>query len=176
MPGSPELGVTFLRFVTDGPSSDDEKAEHDSTWECFDRTALRGCGIHSIKAGDGYIQCRFVVKPQTMNLFSTLHGGCIATLIDVVSSAALVTLWGTPGVSVTMNIHYISPGLADTTLDVRARVIRAGKQMATMVVDIVDTRDDDRIISYGTHVKIYSKTDQPTLLDPVKGSGMPSRL
>jgi len=55
-------------------------------------------------------------------------------------------------------------------------VICAGKQMATMAVDIVDTRDDDRIISHGTHVKMYSKMDQPRLLELVKGNGLPSRL
>jgi len=159
MSGSPELGAAFLQFLVD---SRDTELQHTTTsWvECFDRIALGECDIHAVHAEEGYMQCRCVVKPKTRNGFSTMHGGCIATLIDVVSSAALVTIWGTPGVSVSMNIHYISPGVADAILEVRARVVRAGKHMATMTVDIVDCRNET-IISHGTHVKMHTKKDAP---------------
>lgn len=170
MSGSPELGAAFLRFLVHGYSSGQGNDAHE--WESFDRVALGGCDVHSIQAGEGWMQCRCVVRPTTMNGFLTMHGGCIATLIDVVSSAALVTIWGTPGVSVSMDVQYISPGLADSVLEVRARVLRAGKHIATMTVDIVDTGKNDMIISHGVHVKSYSKSDRPLSLGttiPTKG-------
>lgn len=154
--GSPEVGAAFLRFLANTADNDDSG---DSLFETFDRMALGECGVHAIQARDGYMQCRCTVGPKTRNGFSTMHGGCIATLIDVVSSAALVTVWGSPGVSVSMDIHYISPGMAGSVLEVRARVVHAGQRLATMTVDIVDIENEDRVVSHGTHVKCYSKND-----------------
>jgi hypothetical protein len=38
-----------------------------------------------------------------------VHGGCIATLVDVIGSAAIVTLADRGGVSVSINTTYLSP-------------------------------------------------------------------
>ena len=42
------------------------------------------------------------------NRYGTLHGGCIATAVDVVSTAALVTVSPDPGVSADLSVRYLS--------------------------------------------------------------------
>lgn len=67
------------------------------------------------------------------NRYGTLHGGCIATLVDVVSTAALVTVSEKAGVSLSMNIDYISPqpGGEEVEITAKARPRRHETVLAT---------------------------------------------
>ena len=46
----------------------------------------------------GRCVCVFPVRPRVQNRYGTLHGGCVATLVDVVSTVALLTVSKDPGV------------------------------------------------------------------------------
>ena len=65
----------------------------------------------------GRCVCVFPVRPRVQNRYGTLHGGCVATLVDVVSTAALLTVCGDPGVSASLNVIYASPGPGGTDVD-----------------------------------------------------------
>jgi acyl-coenzyme A thioesterase 13 len=149
--GTPEAAVAFLKYLV----------EDTSGAAGFDSTALNNCGIHSIQSDHGYIQCRFFVHPKVQNKFSILHGGCIATLVDVVGTAALMTQSTKPGKSVSIQVNYVSAAVANEEYEVRARVIKSGRHIATVQVDIVDPRHD-RIVSHGMHVK-YTSDSEPSL-------------
>ena len=61
----------------------------------FDSTALQG--LHNISSeGPGHCMCHFHVDADHCNRGGTLHGGCTATLIDTVGSAALATISDRP--------------------------------------------------------------------------------
>jgi len=56
-------------------------------------------------AGEGRCVCELTVAEEHQNRGGSLHGGMTATLVDVVSTAALMTNESmTPGVSVDMSI------------------------------------------------------------------------
>lgn len=59
-----------------------------------------------LSAGDGNIKAEFTVTEEHTNSAGSLHGGCTATLIDSISSFALMTdkINNLPGVSVDLNI------------------------------------------------------------------------
>ena len=62
-----------------------------------------------VSAAPGKVICEMKVEEQHTNRIGTLHGGMTATLVDVVSSVALLcTERGTVGISVDMNITYVS--------------------------------------------------------------------
>ena len=145
---NPALGAAFLRMLVDG-----------ALRKTFDSEALKGCDVHDIRAEDGAVSCKVWVRPTTANMFSTMHGGCHATLIDVVSTAALVTLTGRPGVSVTLSINYLRPGVANSELEVRSRVVKYGKKLGTIVTDIIDIVSGETCVT-GTHVKAMSSTEE----------------
>lgn len=48
--------------------------------------------------------------------------GCAATLVDVVTSAALVTVSKRSGVSLSISVDYLSPGTGGEEVEVDARV------------------------------------------------------
>ncbi|XP_025072210.1 acyl-coenzyme A thioesterase 13-like isoform X1 [Alligator sinensis] len=61
--------------------------------------------IKLLSAIPGKVVCEMKVEEQHTNRAGTLHGGLAATLVDVVSTVALMnTERGEPGVSVDMNI------------------------------------------------------------------------
>lgn len=68
----------------------------------FDRVLNK---MKLLSATPGKIVCEMKVEEEHTNRGGTLHGGLTATLVDVVSTVALLnTERGAPGVSVDMNI------------------------------------------------------------------------
>lgn len=61
-----------------------------------------------VSAVPGKVICELKVEEEHINKLGTLHGGLIATLVDVISSMALINTGGAPGVSVDMNITYVA--------------------------------------------------------------------
>lgn len=58
-----------------------------------------------VSANPGKVVFEMKIEEQHTNKGGTLHGGLTATLVDIVSTAALIyTERGAPGVSVDMNI------------------------------------------------------------------------
>ena len=53
----------------------------------FDQ-ALSALNVETI--GEGTVMCTMTVDKKVSNAYSTLHGGCSATLVDVVSTIAIV--------------------------------------------------------------------------------------
>lgn len=62
-----------------------------------------------VSAAPDKVICEMKVEEEHTNKFGTLHGGLTATLIDSISTMALMgTERGLPGVSVDMNVTYVS--------------------------------------------------------------------
>lgn len=61
-----------------------------------------------VSAAPGKVICEMKVESNHANKYGTLHGGFTATLVDNISTLALLcTERGVPGVSVDMNITYV---------------------------------------------------------------------
>ena len=57
-----------------------------------------------MSASKGQCVCEITVEESHLNGFDTLHGGMTATLVDNVSTLAILSNESHPGVSVDMNI------------------------------------------------------------------------
>lgn len=67
----------------------------------------RSCGdqVEVLSAAPGKVVCELKVEEEHTNRGGTLHGGLTATLVDVISTTAIMySERGAPGVSVDMNI------------------------------------------------------------------------
>lgn len=61
--------------------------------------------VKLISAEGGNCKAEFTVDEEHLNLGGSLHGGCTSTLIDCITSYALISHTnGTPGVSVNLNV------------------------------------------------------------------------
>jgi acyl-coenzyme A thioesterase 13 len=140
--GSPEAARAFLETLLSS--------------ESFDRTALEG--LRDARFSDGRCRCAFPVGSEKTNRYGTLHGGCIATLVDVVSTAALVTQSDHPGVSVNIDVAYMSPGPAGEEVQVDATVVKVGANLAFM--EVLITSADGKVVARGSHTKYLPRTNK----------------
>ncbi|GAB4813667.1 hypothetical protein N2152v2_000713 [Parachlorella kessleri] len=151
--GSPAGAVAFLETLVV------QWNEDSGDGQLFDTTALQG--LKDITAEHGRVTCRLPVRTRVQNRYGTLHGGCIATLVDTVGTAALLTLNGRSGVSLAINVDYLRgmPGGSDVVVD--AKVVKVGKTIATINVELRD-QDSGKLCAQGTHVKFMSE-DEPDI-------------
>ena len=97
--GSTELACIFLKLSV--------SRQTDGEPEIIDTTALSG--IYDIQAEHGRVTCKMPVTKRVQNRNGHLHGGCTATLVDVVGTAALLTMNPRAGVSISINTNYLDP-------------------------------------------------------------------
>ncbi len=86
----------------------------------------------------GYCEIRAPRKKMYDGIYDSFHGGLLMTVADSAAAFALMTLTG-PDVKMTttdMNIRFLAPCLTD--LIVRARVIKFGRTLSPMAVDLYD--------------------------------------
>ncbi|XP_070556357.1 acyl-coenzyme A thioesterase 13-like [Ptychodera flava] len=99
-------------------------------------------------------RCKFEMKvePDHTNRGGTLHGGLTATVIDTVTTAALMTAeGGSPGVSVDLNVTYIRAAKEGETVTFDGRVSKLGKRLAFTTCDV--TNESGALIAQGRHTK-----------------------
>ncbi|KAG2172145.1 hypothetical protein INT44_006614 [Umbelopsis vinacea] len=86
-----------------------------------------------------------------------LHGGCVATLIDLCSSMAILvsgekmTAWRSPGISTELAVSYIAGAPEGAKLRVENELLRSGKTLANLYTKVYN--EDGRLCYSGTHTK-----------------------
>nr|XP_033790385.1 acyl-coenzyme A thioesterase 13 [Geotrypetes seraphini]XP_033790386.1 acyl-coenzyme A thioesterase 13 [Geotrypetes seraphini] len=116
----------------------------------FDRVTNK---VNFISASPGKVVCEMTVEEEHTNANGTLHGGMTATLVDFISTAALLyTERGAPGVSVDMNITYMNAAKLGESILITAQVLKQGRSLAFATVDLIN-KDTGKIIAQGRHTK-----------------------
>ena len=92
--------------------------------------------VINIKAG--YCELRAPRQKIYDGIFDSFHGGMLMTVADSAAAFALMTLTGTEAKMTTtdMNIRFLAPCLTD--LIVRAKVIKFGRTLSPMAIDLYD--------------------------------------
>ncbi|NWS44810.1 ACO13 thioesterase, partial [Probosciger aterrimus] len=116
----------------------------------FDRVLNK---MKLLSATPGKIVCEMKVEEEHTNKNGTLHGGMTATLVDVVSTAALLyTERAAPGVSVDMNITYTSAAKMGEEILITAQILKQGRNLAFTTVDLTN-KATGKLIAQGRHTK-----------------------
>ncbi|NXI50726.1 ACO13 thioesterase, partial [Chloroceryle aenea] len=106
-----------------------------------------------LSATPGKVVCEMKVEEEHTNRGGTLHGGLTATLVDVVSTAALLyTERAMPGVSVDMNITYTSAAKIGEDILITAQILKQGRNIAFATVDLTN-KTTGKLIAQGRHTK-----------------------
>lgn len=94
---------------------------------------------------------RLPFHPSVANGVGVIHGGVISALVD---TSAVGAAWASPrngpktrGATVGLNVSYLQPGL-NVDLVGHARVVRRGRAICVLEVDVVDV--DERHVARGT--------------------------
>jgi uncharacterized protein (TIGR00369 family) len=141
----PEMPSGTVRIV-DLPESDRESV----------RTALRRdtplhelLGLEIVEIGEGHAVLSMPVRPQAFNSTGNLHGGAIATLIDVAAGTAAARGSGfEPGrqslVTADLHVRYLGRPHGDTVY-ARAEILKAGRQLIVVECRVTDV--EERVIA-----------------------------
>ena len=89
-------------------------------------------------------------KPELVTIGDVVHGGAIATLIDM---AATVSAWATDevpespaGSTVSLTVNFVSAARG-SDLRAEGRVVRRGRQISSCTVDVRDA--DGKLVAHG---------------------------
>jgi uncharacterized protein (TIGR00369 family) len=95
--------------------------------------------VINLKAG----YCELKAPQQKMydGIYDSFHGGLLMTVADSAAAFALMTLTGPEAKMTTtdMNIRFLAPCLTD--LIVRAKVIKFGRTLSPMAIDLYDENE-----------------------------------
>ena len=129
-------------------------------------------GMHDVAAIGCDLAMEMAVTPRVSNSRGVMQGGLIATLIDVVAGRAAVASMP-PGYGVAtadMTIHYLT-GVTVGPARAEAQVLRAGKRMVVVRVDVYDAgRDVLATTSTATFVAVQLREGQPDHRGPMPRS------
>ena len=122
----------------------------------FDEAVLRNATF--VSSSHGSFVCEVPVTLALCNRYGTLHGGAAATLVDVCTTAALLTQAAegerTPvsGVTVSLNVIYLRGAELGDTVVVESEVLKLGRGIATLACKLRSKRSGE-VCSTGSHVK-----------------------
>ncbi|XP_055470502.1 acyl-coenzyme A thioesterase 13 [Psammomys obesus] len=109
--------------------------------------------VSVVSAAPEKVICEMKVEEEHTNKIGTLHGGLTATLIDCISTMALMcTERGAPGVSVDLNITYMSPAKIGEEILITAHILKQGRTLAFASVDLTN-KSTGKLIAQGRHTK-----------------------
>ncbi|HJQ43527.1 MAG TPA: PaaI family thioesterase [Jatrophihabitantaceae bacterium] len=101
-------------------------------------------GLEAIAVEEGRVVVRVEVTLDHVNVAKTLHGGAAATLVDIVGTLAIINADRDNrfGVSTDLNVTWLAPIAMGDAAIVDARVLKAGRSLAFVTVDIRRESDD----------------------------------
>ena len=110
-------------------------------------------GMECTHVSNGVVECELTVTEGLTNSYSTLHGGAVSTIVDVMGTMALLSQDPTrAGVSVDMNQTFCGAAKMGARLLLRGRVLKAGRSMGFTEVAITD-KASGRLLATGRHTK-----------------------
>lgn len=102
-------------------------------------------GLSQVESRAGYARIRMKTGPNTMGgVGGSVHGGLLAALADVVMLRAISTVFrpdDQPAGTADLNITFLRPALGKY-VDAEATVLKKGRQLAVIEVNILDERGD----------------------------------
>ncbi len=93
-------------------------------------------------------------EPAFDGIFESFHGGLLMTLADTAACVAILTLTGPDAVITTtdMNIRFLAPCRTDASA--AARVIKFGKTLCPVAVELRDARGTPVAVAQVTYLRL----------------------
>lgn len=119
----------------------------------------------------------FRVHHTHLNGGQTLHGGCIATLVDVMTSIAVRKLHrdGRSGVTASLTVECVNAAFENDELVITSTVHKVGKNLGFTSAALVRA-SDGLVIATGAHVKFLGDSVPSVPLAPSRADISPNRM
>ncbi|CAG9535263.1 unnamed protein product [Cercopithifilaria johnstoni] len=129
-------------------------------FKSFDRFSgfTRDCRVISVN--DGIVKLEMDVTKAHLNSSGQLHEGCLAALVDMVTSVAIRTSKiGEMGVSINLNMSYPNCAKLSDTILINGTLLHCTNKLAHTRAEI-RRKSDNLLIAYGQHTKAFPKKSQ----------------
>lgn len=97
---------------------------------------------------EGEAQCSLPVRDAFHNPIGSVHGGVLYALADTACGCAAVSYDGHDMTTVEGSLHFLRAAINVETLFARAKVIKKGKRLVTVRVEVLD--ENERLLDDGT--------------------------
>ncbi|KAM0908143.1 hypothetical protein ACQ4PT_015650 [Festuca glaucescens] len=116
----------------------------------YDAFTVAGLRVDAIEPGRALFS--FTVPPRL-----TMHGGTVASLVDLVGSAVIFA-GGSPttGVSLDITISYLNVARANEEIEIEAKVLGIGETTGCVTVE-VRRKATGEVLAHGSHTKYLAK-------------------
>ncbi|XP_031114881.1 acyl-coenzyme A thioesterase 13-like [Ipomoea triloba] len=137
---------------------EDEDGENESTIDSLPAKFIEpivGQGLKVDLVERGRLICSLKVPPRLVDDSNRLHGGAMATLLDLLSSTVFHTVeLGTfhSGVSVEINISFVDVAVLGEEIEIDSKVLSVGKMICVASVEL-RKKETGKIIAQGRHTK-----------------------
>ena len=120
---------------------------------------LLGLELAEIERGEATLYLD--LREDLMRNGGLLHGGVTASLIDTAAAFAAITLLepGQLTTTVDLTIHYLRP-LTKGRATARARVLRAGRRMLVISVDVLDDAESIAATALTSYLRLTGDLPQ----------------
>ncbi|RDW90800.1 PaaI family thioesterase [Aspergillus mulundensis] len=145
----PERPLTdFEQHVSAIAARMSKASDGEDTWS-IDTPSLNLTFHSASLAPQPTIAFELTIAPKHCNFLGNLHGGCAATLFDVLSSMILLGVskpgfFELGGVSRHLNVTYLRPVPVGTRVRLVSKVVSMGKRLALMRSEILRVHEDGR--------------------------------
>lgn len=108
--------------------------------------------VKILGGGDGVCTAEFKVDQDHVNLNNSLHGGFIVTLVDMITTYALMSKPCHPGVSVDISVNFLKGAKMGDDVVIEAKLSKAGTNLAYIDCTLKHKKDDS-VIARGSQLK-----------------------
>jgi uncharacterized protein (TIGR00369 family) len=119
-------------------------------------------GMRDIVLEDGVCELTVPRERRWDGVFESFHGGLLMTVADSAACFAILTLTGADQALTTtdMNIRFLAPCLTDVR--VRARVIKRGRLLCPVTVDLFDAGGTLVAVAQVTYMLLDRRPSRPS--------------
>jgi uncharacterized protein (TIGR00369 family) len=112
-------------------------------------------GIEVVEMERGVAVLRLDVRDELRQNNGIIHGGVTASLIDTASAFAILTMLepNQTTTTVDLTIHYLRP-LVKGQAQASARVLRAGRRVIVVAVDVLDEAETLAATALTTYIRL----------------------
>ncbi|MGI6485201.1 MAG: PaaI family thioesterase [Tepidanaerobacteraceae bacterium] len=131
-----------------------EKLESSPFWSLL--------GIKVVKLEVGLSEVYLPFKPELEQIFSTMHGGVIATLLDAAGGTAFFKMIDLENVytrTIEIKVNYLKPVLRDQkAITAIGKVIKKGRRIGVSSIEVKNTSNELVAFGIGTFA-LFPKED-----------------
>jgi acyl-coenzyme A thioesterase 13 len=146
---------------------DEEKmkllASLNSLYMDFDKNLTESMTPTYLNSKQGIFICDFKVGEKHCNGYNKLHGGAVASLVDLFGSYAFLATQSftqvhtiIPGVSTDLNVSYFFGTDLGSVVVIDSRVLRRGKSLVFIQVNLRDKKTG-MLLAQGRHTKAITQ-------------------